>query len=108
VWLAAHSGELGIDRERIAIFGESAGGGLAASVAQMTRDRTGPKLAAQILIYPMLDHRVGGESDPWRNRHSGEFVWTRSSNQFGWESLRGDYVPNDFKKGWFSPRVRTY
>lgn len=103
VWLAANSATLGVDRQRIAIFGESAGGGLAASVAQMSRDRAGPALAAQILVYPMLDHRVGGANDPWRNRFTGEFVWTRASNQFGWEALRGQYVPEDACKGWFSP-----
>lgn len=105
LWLAANSAELGIDPQRIGVTGESAGGGLAAAVAQMARDRSGPKLAAQILIYPMLDHRVGGNSDPWRNRHTGEFVWTRDSNQFGWASLRGDYDAGDASKGWFSPSL---
>jgi len=105
VWLDTNSERLGIDRTRIGVTGESAGGGLAAAVAQMSRDRPGPKVAAQLLVYPMLDHRVGGPNDPWRNRHTGEFVWTRSSNQFGWESLRGDYVPDDASKGWFSPSL---
>lgn len=105
VWLEDNSDTLGIDRTRIGITGESAGGGLAAAVAQMSRDRGGPRLAAQILVYPMLDHRVGGAGDPWRNRHTGEFVWTRTSNQFGWESLRSDYVPDDSSKGWFSPSL---
>lgn len=105
VWLHANSDALGINPARIGIIGESAGGGLAAAVAQMSRDRDGPKLAAQLLVYPMLDHRVGGSSDPWRNRHTGEFVWTRNSNQFGWESLRGNYVPDDAAKGWFSPSL---
>jgi acetyl esterase/lipase len=107
LWLATNSEELGIDPERLGITGESAGGGLAAAVAQMSRDRDGPKLVAQVLVYPMLDHRVGGVGDPWRNRHTGEFVWTRSSNQFGWEALRGDYAPNDTRKGWFSPSLAT-
>lgn len=104
-WLAGNGGELGIDPSRIGVTGESAGGGLAAAVAQMSRDRGGPKLAAQILVYPMLDHRVGGKADPWRNRHTGEFVWTRRSNQFGWEALRGDYRADDARKGWFSPSL---
>jgi acetyl esterase/lipase len=104
-WMADSAAELGIDAQRIAVTGESAGGGLAAAVAQMARDRAGPSVAAQILVYPMLDHRVGGEADPWRNRHTGEFVWTRGSNQFGWESLRGDYRPEDARKGWFSPAL---
>jgi acetyl esterase len=105
LWLAANGEELGIDPGRIGVTGESAGGGLAAAVAQMARDRAGPKLAAQILVYPMLDHRVGGSGDPWRNRHTGEFIWTRSSNQFGWESLRGEYLADDGRRGWFSPSL---
>lgn len=103
VWLATNSLELGVDPQRVGITGESAGGGLAAAVAQMSRDRGGPKLAGQILVYPMLDHRVGGAYDPWRNRHTGEFVWTRHNNQFGWEALRGHYGVDDASKGWFSP-----
>jgi acetyl esterase len=105
LWMTGSASELGIDARRVGITGESAGGGLAAAVAQMARDRGGPKLAAQVLIYPMLDHRVGSSEDPWRNRHTGEFVWTRSSNQFGWNSLRGDYKANDARKGWFSPSL---
>lgn len=105
LWLAANSEELGIDPGRIGVTGESAGGGLAAAVAQMTRDRGGPKLAAQILVYPMLDHRVGSSGDPWRNRHTGEFIWTRGSNRFGWEALRGEYLADDARKGWFSPSL---
>lgn len=105
LWLATNSEELGLDPQRLGITGESAGGGLAAAVAQMSRDRGGPKLIAQVLVYPMLDHRVGGVGDPWRNRHTGEFVWTRGSNQFGWEALRGDYAANDASKGWFSPSL---
>lgn len=105
LWLANSDAELGIDPRRIGVTGESAGGGLAAAVAQMARDRSGPKLAAQILIYPMLDHRVGGEADPWCNRHTGEFIWTRKGNQFGWDSLRGGYLADDARKGWFSPSL---
>lgn len=105
VWLAGSNAELGIDPQRIAVTGESAGGGLAAAVAQMARDRGGPKLIAQILTYPMLDHRVGSSADPWHNRHTGEFIWTRDSNRFGWASLRGDYKIDDARKGWFSPSL---
>ena len=44
-------------------MGESAGGGLAAALALMARDRGGPKIAGQVLMYPMLDHRTGGPDD---------------------------------------------
>lgn len=104
-WLAKHADELGIDPARIGIFGESAGGGLAAGVAQMARDTDGPALAAQVLIYPMLDHRTGGDACPYRNPITGEFVWTRASNQFGWDALLGNYSLGDARKGWFSPTL---
>lgn len=104
-WLVANAIELGIDHDRIAVIGESAGGGLAAATALMARDTAGPGIAAQILVYPMLDHRTGGEACRWNNRATGEFVWTRSANRFGWEALRGDYEPTDSRKGWFSPAL---
>lgn len=105
LWLVNNATELGVDPLRIGVIGESSGGGLAAAVAQIARDRAMVKLAAQILIYPMLDYRVGGEADPWKNQHTGEFVWTRDNNQFGWEALRGGYRFDDKYKGWFSPSL---
>ena len=104
-WLVANADELGIDPARIGIIGESAGGGLAAATALMARDTGGPKLAAQVLIYPMLDHRTGGEACRWNNRSTGEWVWNRAANQFGWEALRGNYPAEDARKGWFSPAL---
>jgi acetyl esterase len=102
-WLVAHAADLDVDPARIIIMGESAGGGLAAAVSHMARDRGQYRLAAQILTYPMLDHRTGGPDCPWRNPMTGEFVWTPARNQFGWESLRGDYGVDDHRAGWFSP-----
>ena len=104
-WLADNAAALGVDPARIGILGESAGGGLAAATALMARDTGGPALAAQFLVFPMLDHRTGSQACPWGNPTTGEFVWTRESNQFGWEALRGDYAINDARKGWFSPSL---
>ena len=102
-WLAGQASELGVDPKRIGIMGESAGGGLAAAVAIMARDIGGPAIAAQFLTYPMLDHRTGGADCAWRNPSTGEFIWTRASNRFGWEALQGAYALDDNRIGWFSP-----
>ena len=55
LWTAAHAAELGGDATRLAITGDSAGGNLAAAVALMNRDRGGPALALQALVYPVID-----------------------------------------------------
>jgi len=102
LWVHANAATLGIDPSRIVIMGPSAGGGLAASLAQLTRDAGGPRPAAQILIYPMLDARTGSHDAQELNATTGEFAWTRAHNRFGWESLRGDYVPTDARAGHFS------
>jgi acetyl esterase/lipase len=86
VWLHQQAGALGIDPARIAVMGESAGGGLAAALALLARDRGGPAICHQHLIYPMIDDRTcAREPHP----HTGEFVWDRASNHFGWASLLG-------------------
>ena len=54
-WVAHHAGELGVDASRLAVGGDSVGGGLAAAVTQAARDAGGPSLALQILICPILD-----------------------------------------------------
>lgn len=102
-WLFANAERFGIDPARIAISGVSAGGGLAAAVALMARDRGGPRFAAQLLTYPMLDHRTGGPDDVYGNPVTSEFMWTRELNRFGWNALRGGYAIDDARVGWFSP-----
>lgn len=102
-WLVANAAELGVDPARIIVMGESAGGGLAAALTHMVRDRGEHSLMGQVLTYPMLDHRTGGADCRWRNPVTGEFIWTPAKNQFGWESLRGDYAVDDARAGWFSP-----
>lgn len=57
-WVAEHAGELGVDPARIAVMGDSAGGNLAAVVCQMLRDRSGPAIAHQSLVYPATDLRT--------------------------------------------------
>ncbi len=86
-WAAEHAGELGVDPSRLVVAGASAGGGLAAGVALLARDRGGPAIAAQVLIGPMLDHRNATVSS--RQFAGTPGVWTREMNAFGWHSLLG-------------------
>jgi acetyl esterase len=55
-WAAANAGELGGDPQRLAVVGDSAGGNLAAALALLARDRGGPAIGAQVLVYPVTDH----------------------------------------------------
>lgn len=91
-WLHDQAGELGVDPARIAVMGESAGGGLAAALALLARDRGGAPIAHQHLIYPMIDDRTGDDD---RHPFAGEFVWTPESNRFGWASLLGPEAGGD-------------
>ncbi len=86
-WLHGHAEELGVDRARIAIGGESAGGGLAAALALYARDKGEIPLCFQMLIYPMIDDRTAASNNG--NVHVGEFVWTSAANAFGWRALLG-------------------
>ncbi len=86
-WLHDEAASLGIDRSRIAVGGESAGGGLAAGLALLARDRGEVRLVFQHLIYPMLDDRTAVAADP--SPVAGEFVWTPQQNRFGWTALLG-------------------
>lgn len=89
VWLSAHAHELNIDPSRIVVGGTSAGGGLAAGVTLMARDRTGPAILAQLLLSPMLDDR---NDSPSARQMRGLGVWDSSSNETGWNALLGDGV----------------
>jgi acetyl esterase/lipase len=86
-WLA---GLPAVDPARVAIGGASAGGGLAAALALLARDRGDVDLAAQLLVYPMLDDRSAtapGLDDP------NHRLWTQTSNRYGWSSYLGDADP---------------
>ncbi|MEX0942385.1 MAG: alpha/beta hydrolase [Pseudomonadales bacterium] len=61
-WVAAHAGELGIDANKIAVGGDSAGGNLSAAVCLMARESGGPRLVHQLLLYPVTDHNFETES----------------------------------------------
>jgi acetyl esterase/lipase len=79
-WLVAHATELGVDPERIAIMGDSGGGGVAASLAIYARDYGAPAIAKQILLYPMLDD-CNTMPDP---ELAAFATWTYDDNATGW------------------------
>ncbi|OLR92827.1 alpha/beta hydrolase [Actinokineospora bangkokensis] len=87
-WLHANAADLGVDPTRIAVGGDSAGGGLAASVAQRAHD-TGVPVAFQCLVYPMVDDRTVLHREQGGR---GAFVWRPASNRFAWESYLGHEV----------------
>lgn len=91
-WLHDNAGELKIERDRIAVGGESAGGGLAAAVAIKARDEGRYALCHQHLTYPMLDDRTGSEQSPG-DPLTGEYIWTRAYNRYGWRSYLGGAEP---------------
>jgi acetyl esterase/lipase len=91
VWLVEHAAELGVDPARTAVMGDSAGGGLAAGVCLLARDRGGPAVAQQVLIYPMLDDRTAtpdAQIEPF-------LTWTYDDNITGWGALLGDRAGTD-------------
>jgi acetyl esterase/lipase len=87
VWTHRNAAELGVDPGRIVVAGASAGGGLAAALALMARDRGEVALLGQLLIYPMLDDRNDSGS---AQQMAGVGVWDRTSNRTGWSALLGD------------------
>lgn len=87
LWLYTNADALGVDRGRIALLGESAGGGHAALLAIAARDRGEVPVAFQALIYPMLDDRTGTARMP--PPFIGAIGWDAASNRFGWEAFLG-------------------
>jgi len=83
-WLHAHADELGVDAARIGIGGASAGGGLAAGLGLLVRDRGELPVAFQLLLYPMIDDRQITASSTWIDP-----IWPPSANRFGWTSYVG-------------------
>jgi acetyl esterase/lipase len=100
LWVAEHAAELGIDPNRIVVAGISAGGGLAAGVTLMARDLSGPSIAAQLLVCPMLDHRNNTASSLQYAGRPG--IWTYETNRFAWNAVLGD-LPADEVPAYISP-----
>ena len=83
-WLVGHADDLGVDVRRIALMGDSGGGGIAAGAAIMARD-LGIPVARQILVYPMLDDRTV-EPDPLL---APTATWSYDNNVTAWDALLG-------------------
>lgn len=85
LWLAQHAHRLGVDWARIAVMGDSGGGGIAAGLAVLARDRGEVALAQQILVYPMLDDR-NVDPDPQLEPTA---MWTYDDNVTAWDAVLG-------------------
>jgi acetyl esterase/lipase len=83
-WTVENAADLGIDPARIIVAGTSAGGGVAAGVTLLARDRGVPAIAAEVLICPMLDHRNDTVS---ARQFTAPAVWSREANAFAWDAL---------------------
>ncbi len=86
VWAVENAEALGIDPTCIGVYGASAGGGLAAGLALLAKDRGQVDLSFQFLQYPMIDDRQVTPSSQLEDLH----VWSRHSNTFGWRAYLGD------------------
>jgi len=85
-WMFDHAGDLGVDPSRIALGGASAGGGLAAGLALLARDRKETDVVFQMLIYPMIDDR---NTLPASETLPDTLIWSRAKNRFGWSCYLG-------------------
>jgi acetyl esterase/lipase len=102
-WTHDHAEELGIDRSRIGIHGLSAGGGLAAGLALLARDRAEVPIAFQLLDCPMIDDRQTTPSI----RADGLYVWSAESNEFGWRAYLGECYGSDNVPAYAAPARAT-
>ncbi len=85
-WLHEHAAELGVDPARIGVMGDSAGGGMAAAVSILARERGGPRIARQVLVMPMLDDRTTPDA------HLAPFTYNYGDLVTGWQAFLGDAV----------------
>jgi acetyl esterase/lipase len=104
VWLHAQADELGVDTERVAINGGSAGGGLAAGLALLARDRGGPAICFQFLGIPELDDRL--ETPSMQQFHDTP-MWSRPQAVRSWEWYLGDAYGTDDVSPYAAPARAT-
>ena len=103
-WMVSAAGELGIDTERLGVYGQSAGGGLAAALALLTRDRGGPALCFQYLGIPELDDRL---DTPSMQQFHDTPMWSRPAAEKSWEWYLGDAYGSDDVSPYAAPARAT-
>jgi acetyl esterase/lipase len=91
-WFSENAESLGVDKDRIAVAGGSAGGGLTAALCLLARDRKGPVIAFQAPMYPMIDDR---NITPSSHEFVDDRFWNRAKNEFGWEMYLGNLYGGD-------------
>ncbi len=101
-WVHQQADELGVDRQRIGLLGASAGGGLAAALALLARDRGEVPVAFQQLIYPMLDDRRTTPTSQW-----DALVWNPKNNELGWSCYLGELFGTDEVPAYAAPARAT-
>lgn len=92
LWMTDNAPELGIDLERVAVIGGSAGGGLAAGIALMSRDRGGPSICFQVLNIPELDDRL---ETPSMKQFLDTPLWNRPNAIMSWRYYLGEMLGGD-------------
>ncbi|HPR97120.1 MAG TPA: alpha/beta hydrolase [Thermotogota bacterium] len=92
VYLSENAEALGIDKDKIAIYGGSAGGGMCACLSLYARDMKGPKIAMQVLLCPMLDDR---QETPSSHQLAEVRAWNRQQNTYAWKSYLKDLYGTD-------------
>ncbi|RMV70518.1 Lipase [Pseudomonas caricapapayae] len=106
-WILCNGPTQGMNTRNVVVMGHSAGGGLAAALAILARNKGLRAIAGLVLVYPMLDHRTGAPDAPPGNPTTGTFSWSRQANHFCWECLRGAYALDDNRLALFSPALAT-
>ena len=99
-WAHENAARLGLDPDRIGLAGQSGGGGIAAAVALIARDRGAPSPAFQALLYPMIDDR---NETPSSREVTDVGVWDRATNLLAWRAVLGDRAGTDGVSAYAAP-----
>ncbi len=94
-WLSKDTGDQNIDTQRIAIVGDSAGGGLAAGLSLYARDHSDIPISFQLLMWPMLDPT---NTKPVDSSESNKILWNQANNKFAWDAYLKTDVSDDMRK----------